>query len=247
MADWRQQEECEQRRWEEEFGQAPAVDRRMEKKMGIIAMDSGGGGDFKRVPAGTHVARCFRVIDLGTQSVEWQGSVKLQRKVQISWEVFGEDDEGAPLTTDDGMPLVISKRYTLSLSDKARLRADLESWRGRAFTSDELSGFDITNLLDAFCMLSVIEVKNGDKTYSNISAIAQIPKAMRSTLPKGIHEPQVFDVSDPDMEMFSKFYEKLKETIAASTEWRSRQNGPTRAKAAQPDDPFGDSLDDPPF
>jgi len=247
---WEQQQTLERQQYEEEFGstsrsaydrfygQAPAVDRCVEKKMALIASDSG-GGDFKRVPPGTHIARCYRVVDLGTQQVTYKGDSKLQRKVMVGWELFGEDEEGGPLQTDDGMPLVISKRYTLSLSDKARLRADLESWRGVAFTAEELKGFDITNLLGKFCMVNVIHATEGDKTYANIATIMPVPKAMKASLPAGVHEMQAFDVTDPDMELFEKFYDKLKETIKASTEWRSRENGPTRATANT-----GTSFDD---
>ena len=106
---------------------------------GLIASDSG-GGDFKRVPAGVFTARCWSIIDLGTQNVEFQGEMKLQRKVQLSWELFGEDEQGAPLVMDDGMPMTISKRYTLSLSAKSKLRPDLEAWRGKAFDDAQVMG-----------------------------------------------------------------------------------------------------------
>ena len=39
---------------------------------------------------------------------------------------------------DSGEPFLVWKRYTLSLGDKATLRAHLEAWRGRKFTADEL-------------------------------------------------------------------------------------------------------------
>ena len=36
------------------------------------------GGNFTPVPAGNHVAICYRFIDLGTQTVEWKGAKKNQ-------------------------------------------------------------------------------------------------------------------------------------------------------------------------
>jgi hypothetical protein len=30
--------------------------------------------------------------------------------VAISWELYGEDEDGVPLKTEDGKPLTISKR-----------------------------------------------------------------------------------------------------------------------------------------
>ncbi len=246
--DWRQQEECEQRMWEEEFGQAPAVDRCIESKgtkMAFMVSDTGGGGDFKKVPAGTHIGRCFRLVDLGTQEVVYKGDHKQQRKIMVSWELFGEDDEGQSLTTDDGMPLVISKRYTSSLSDKARLRADLEAWRGRGFTDDELRGFDVEALLGKFCMINVIHNTNdAGKTYANIVSITPIPGALRNSLPKGVHEIQCFTLDRPDMALFDSFYDKLKEVIQASAEWRAMKGSGTRVSAS-PTDPFDVDSDVP--
>ena len=114
--------------------------------MGFIASDNG-GGDFKKVPQGVHMARCYSLIDMGTQLVRSQHGDKELHKIRIAWELFGEDEEGNPLTVErDGktLPMTISKSYTLSLNEKANLRKDLESWRGKQFTDDEAKGFDIS-------------------------------------------------------------------------------------------------------
>lgn len=85
------------------------------------------GGDFERVPAGTYPATCYRLIELGTQQVEWQGTIKHQFKIMLSWEI-GDERMG------DGRPFTVHQHYTLSASDKPKLRQDLESWRGVPFT-----------------------------------------------------------------------------------------------------------------
>jgi acetyl-CoA/propionyl-CoA carboxylase biotin carboxyl carrier protein len=46
------------------------------------------------------VARCVHAIDLGTQTVTFAGDSKLQHKILLSWEVFGEDEAGVPLTVE---------------------------------------------------------------------------------------------------------------------------------------------------
>jgi hypothetical protein len=201
--------------------------------MGFIAQDSG-GGDFKRVPPGVFIGRCYSVIDLGTQEVEFQGDKKLQRKVLIRWELFGEEEDGTPLLVEiDGrkMPMTISKRYTLSLSDKARLRADLAAWRGKDFTQDELKGFDISKLIGAYCMVNVTQNETNGKTYSNIASLTPLPSALRASKPAGVHEPVLFDLDNPDMDVFESFYEKLQETIQSSVEWQSRGKSRPTASA----------------
>ena len=44
-------------------------------------------GDFQKVAPGTYVARCYRMIELGTLKEEFQGQVKMLQKVQITWEL----------------------------------------------------------------------------------------------------------------------------------------------------------------
>lgn len=186
--------------------------------MALIAASTG-GADFRPVPQGAHIGRCYRVIDLGTQKSEFQGKVRTARKVMISWELFGEDEDGGPLVMDDGRPLSISKRYTLSLSEKATLRADLESWRGRAFTDDELAGFDLKNLLGIYGLVNVTHTSRDGKTYANVAGLTPLPKIMRDNKPIPVNKSQFFDVTEPDMALFETFSERLKETINACAEW----------------------------
>ena len=113
--------------------------------MSLIARASE-GGTFTPVPPGMHLARCYRVVDLGTQKSEYLGQVKNLPKIMIQFEVHSEDDNGNALVTPKGEPMTISKNFTLSLAEKATLRKDLVSWRGREFTNDELNGFELKNI-----------------------------------------------------------------------------------------------------
>jgi len=190
--------------------------------MGFIAKDSGGGGDFKKVPPGVYVARCFRLIDMGTQITDGQYGTKEQHKIRIGFEVFGEDDNGVPLTiTLDGkdMPLTISKTYTMSLHEKAGLRKDLAAWRSRDFTEEEAKGFDISKLLGVYCMLNVTTGENNGKSYTNIAGITPLPQALKNAKPEAVHELIAFDLDNPDWAVFQGFHEKLQETIKQSPEF----------------------------
>ena len=150
--------------------------------MPIIAKSNGSGSS---VSAGAHIAVCARVIDIGDQFSQMYG--KTQRKVIISWEI---PDETVSIEGRD-LPKMISKEYSLSLGDKATLRADLESWRGRAFSAEELKGFDLHNILSKPCQLQVIHNDNG---RAKISAIMSMPKG--STAPAVVSLPLYFDLSD---------------------------------------------------
>lgn len=146
--------------------------------MPLMAKDTG-GGDYTPVPEGTHLAICNMVVDLGYQETTYMGARKVKHQCYIRWELPHErlnwqDKEG----NEREGPMAIGKTYTLSLSDKANLRKDLESWRGKRFTDSELAGFDLFNLLGAPCQVTVIHAHKDGKTYANVSSVAGVPKGM---------------------------------------------------------------------
>lgn len=198
--------------------------------MGFVATDAGGNGNFKRVPAGAYIGRCYSLIDLGTQLSTGQYGEKMQHKIRIGWELFGEDDQGNPLTIEiDGkeMPMTISKSYTVSLHEKAALRKDLAAWRGRDFTDDEAKAFDVSKLLGAYCMVNVTTSETNGKTYSNVAGLTPLPGALKNAKPAGVHEHVVFDLDEPNMAVFATFHEKLQEAIKRSPEWAHKTGGKT--------------------
>ena len=212
--------------------------------MGFIAKDSG-GGDFKRVPPGVYIGRCFSLIDLGTQETNGQFGLKLQHKIRIGWELFGEDESGAPLTVvvnGQEMPMTISKSYTVSLHEKAGLRRDLASWRGKDFTEEEAKAFDVSKLVGAYCMVNVTSSENNGKVYSNIASITPLPGALKNNKPQPVHAPVLFNLDEPDMEVFSGFHDKLQDAIKRSPEWQALG----KAQHSDSGNTSGD-FEDPPF
>ena len=216
--------------------------------MGFIAKDSG-GGNFKRVPAGVYIGRCYSLIDLGTQESSGQFGAKLQYKIRIGWELFGEDDTGAPLTIEvDGktLPMTIAKSYTLSLHEKSALRKDLAAWRGKDFTEEEAKAFDVSKLIGAYCMVNVTTSETNGKTYSNVAGVTPMPSALKNAKPAGVHAPVMFNLDEPDMEVFATFHEKLQEAIKRSPEW-TKATGAKREPAHAGGSGFDDMDDDIPF
>jgi hypothetical protein len=135
--------------------------------MANIATDTGGGGDFKPVPAGNHIGVCSMVVGL------------VKQQIYVAWELPQEiitwtDKDGNERTG----PMRIGKTYTLSLHENARLRGDLESWRGRPFTEEERGGFDINKLAGAPCMVNVLHEDKNGKTYANVASLTPLPKGM---------------------------------------------------------------------
>ena len=196
--------------------------------MSFIVEASGGGREFKTVPAGTHLARLYRIVDLGTQTSQFDGGeVKMQRKVMFGWEIHGEDDNGAPLLTEEGKPMAVFKNYTLSWNEAATLRKDLQGWRGQPWTDKEAARFDLKNVLGQWCMLNIIHRpgnKDG-KIFANVASISPVPGFLKKQgLPEGHNELQMFRLGDPDWELFETFSKGLKAKIESSPEYKALAN-----------------------
>jgi len=149
----------------------------------IIAKSS--GKEFDKFPlpeAGTTQAVCCGVWDLGMQESTFNGETKIRHKVVIAWEL--DQLIEAPESEYNGKPYMLSKTYTLSLFENAALKKDLESWRGKSFSQDEIdNGFDIETLYGINCLIGVAHVTKGEKTYANVSAILPPTKGMTKKIP----------------------------------------------------------------
>ena len=146
--------------------------------MGLTVSESG-SKEFRRVPEGVHRAVCVWLYDLGTQHNAHYN--KGQKQVLIGWQF---PDERVEYEGED-KPMMMSKTYTASLSEKAQLRKDLEAWRGRTFTPDELKKFDLKTIVGKCCQLQIVHVQRDGKTYANISSIMALPKGMPAFAPEG--------------------------------------------------------------
>lgn len=175
------------------------------------------------IPAGNYVARCYKMIEIGTIPTEYLGVPKMTPTVRFGWElplelkVFKEEN--------GEQPCVIEKEYTLSLADKANLRRDLKSWRGKDFTPTEAENFDVTKLLGVPCMLNIIHIpskKDPLKFYENISSISPMPKGI--VCPAQVNPTFVFDFENYDQVKFNGLPDFLKEKIVTSNQYKAIHN-----------------------
>lgn len=191
--------------------------------------------EFERIAPGLHLARCYRIVDLGTQKSDFKGQIKMTRQVMLGWEILGSDEAGKPIRMADGRPFAIFRNFTLSWADSSNLRLSLQSWRGRPFSQEEMRRFDLKNILGAFCMLNVIDKpsKDGQKTFSNVANITPVPGMIKQAgLPQGVNDLQIFTLQAPDWTIFETFSQNLKNKIMASPEY---------AKAKAPKADYDDS------
>ncbi len=182
------------------------------------------GASITPVEVGNHHAICVAVIDLGTQYNErWN---KSQPTVMLTWEL-----PDFPIQGENGQPdpskgfRLMSKEYTAILHEKSNLYKDLVSWRGVAFTSEELEGFDVKKVLGANCLVNVIHNIKGANTYANVSTVAKLPKAMTAKV--GTYQ-LIYDMDERIMPIPEGVPEWIKEKIQASEEYIAQQCGQTQ-------------------
>lgn len=182
-----------------------------------------GSGDFEQPEPGSYAAVCYKSIDIGTQTSEYNGETKKQHKIVIAWEL---DEKMA-----DGRPFTIAQFYTASLHEKAKLRAHLEAWRGRQFTSEELEGFDSKNLLGKACMLSLIK---NEKGKIRLQSVSKLPKGMQP--PVQINPSVYFNLQEFNQGIFESLTNGIKKLILQSPEYHAIQGGAAPVPGVVADD-----------
>ncbi len=154
--------------------------------MSMIASDNG-GQTIPKLEGGVYTATSSAIVDLGLQTSE--KFQKTQRKFMMIWNIKDEEVE----VNGEKLPRTITKEYSFSLNEKSTLRKDLQAWRGKMFTEEELQGFNLLNILNKACQLQIIlEEKNG-KQYNNIAGIMSLPKG---TVIEPLLNTYHFDIED---------------------------------------------------
>jgi len=206
----------------------------------ISTTQSNSTKEFKNAPAGSHLGRLYKIVDLGTQQGEWEGKATFARKMIFYFELHGDDDKGLPLVNDDGKPLIVTKYYNASLGEKATLRKHLQTWLNLDF-SKMPEGFKVENILGKFAMINVTTYQKDGKTRASVEGLSAVPAiVVKHGLPDGFNDISMFDLNKFDSAKFDGLSDSIKKMIMSSPEYRAL----TDTKPAASNE-FGD--DDIPF
>lgn len=208
--------------------------------------------NFLPTPNGPNPAVCIKVIDLGTQDGDYQGKKNRKRKLSIGFELFSDE------RMTDGRRFIVSKTYTWSMSDKAGLRKDLESWRGKEFGDADFepkTAFQINSILVKPCLLNIKhETKADGNVRAHIDSISRLPKTM--TFDQA-GKPIIYKPENPityvwlsldefDFTVFNTLGDYHKEVIMKSPEYgavvRGEKIDDTAPQAAHVEDDFNDTV-----
>ena len=145
-----------------------------------------------------------------------QGDEKKSQKCQIGWEI----PELTVQIDGEDAPRVISKRYTVSLNDRAALRQDLAAWRGRDFTDEELAGFHLRNIVGAPCLIQINHQDVNGKTYANIQSIMAMPRGMEK--PSLTGKKIIYDIDEDPTSAADLLPEWLKKVVKESENYAAK-------------------------
>jgi len=121
--------------------------------------------DYPLAPQGLWPCVIIDSVNLGELQTPWG----LKHKVSLVFELEEEDE--------NGKRYILGKRYTASLNEKANLRKDLERFRGKKFTVDELSeGVDLEELVGLSCQILIVHNETDERTYANVDSILPPPQ-----------------------------------------------------------------------
>lgn len=215
LSAWAHQQDLEQQEWEE-------------TTMALWAENK--GGQFEMAPEGTHIARCYRLIDLGTHFSTYYN--KSAHKIRLYWELPTE-------TMKDGKPFMVSKSYTLSFHEKSGFRHHIEAWRGRKFTGEEAARFDVTKIIGQCCLLNIAHVDKNGSIFAEITSLMALPKG--TECPPQINPSFIFDLSVFDERAFGTLSQKMQDKIKLSSEYKMMKGeGEAMGVQAAPD--FDDDI-----
>ena len=195
--------------------------------MPIVAKKS---EDRKPVDAGTYHAVCVGIVDLGTQQPK-NPQYRARQEVLLNWELCDERVEFEKDGEKQSFMRTINARYPLFLggSKPTKLRLMLESWRGRPFTTEELEGFELRNVLGANCILTVVHNATPTATYANVGSVSPLMKGASKR--EAETEKLYFTLSDfPSASALAwprNMPDWLRETVMKSAEYLTRFDGAT--------------------
>ena len=196
---------------------------------------------FRPHPEGQFVAQCVDVIDLGEKGEDYAGQPK---KLSHKCALVFRTDEQNPETND---LIDIAGEYTVSMSEKANLRRILETWRGKAYSEDELEEVPLDKLEGNWAMIQVDQkTSSNNRKYARIISVTPVPKQMRAHLPAfAVYERAKY--GEEKKAAYAKETEAFMAMIAP-VESGKRVASPFAAAEDLPDDAFvGDDDDDLPF
>jgi len=179
----------------------------------------GGGVPQDLIEVGTIPGRVVRIIDLGLQpGGSFEGKDKPNSyQVDVTYElsdVFMKDKDG---NEDETKPRWISESFPMHHPS-----ADLakSTKRCNAFDPKHEHNYDLGKMIGAPVMITIVHKTSKGKTYANVGNVSVMRDKDAAKCPELKNESIVFTLDDPDLEIFNKFPDWLKDKIKGNLEFK---------------------------
>lgn len=176
--------------------------------MGLNIKNTGNSGknrvEQKNIEPGTYPARLVQIIDMGLQAQRpFQGKDKPPaQEIQLTYELVDEF-----MKDEDGKDIPDKPRWISETLPFFGLHADKAKSTQRYNAIDpngDLNG-DFAAAIGFPINVTIVNNAKGDKVYDNIATISAMRPKDAANCPPLVNEPKVFDLDNPDVNVFNKF------------------------------------------
>jgi hypothetical protein len=196
--------------------------------MAIIAPKMSNNNDFELTPAGNHMARLFKIINIGTIDSGFQnadGTPKYQPKVRLYFELSNKLKTYKDVDMNEvTKPFAISKEVTLSMfksQQVAKLRTIAEAMIGTSLKDEEAETFDVESLIGMPCMVQVTHEQTKDgNTFAKLTTVTSVPEGI--IVPPLVNEKEIVDVNTASLEAIEALPDFIKDKMKTSKEYEKR-------------------------
>jgi hypothetical protein len=205
---------------------------------------NGGGKQFApqaNIEAGTYPARLVQLIDFGLQPQRpYQGKDKPPaHEIGLTYELvdeFMKDEKGNDI---EDKPRWVSETLPFHglYADKAK-----STQRYKVFDPDEAWKGDFAQAVGLPCNVTIVNNKVGDKVYDNVATISAMRPRDAEKCPELVNKATVFDLDNPDLEVFNRFPKWIQEKIQGNLNFKGSKlekllGGKKEEKAPEREDP----------
>lgn len=161
---------------------------------------------------GAYPGRLIAVIDLGLQPQSYNGEAKAPRnELQTIYELSDEFMPGEDGEPDESKPRWMWESFPLN-----NLGQDKAKSTGRYYALDpqEEHGGDWSKLIGAPVIIAIIKSKDGQ--YNNVASTSTMRAKEAAKLPELVNDPILFDMDNPDLDVFLALPQRLQDKIKES-------------------------------
>lgn len=168
-----------------------------------------------KINPGVYPGRLVQIIDFGLQAQKpYMGKDKPPaNEIGLTYELvdeFMKDEAGNDI---EDKPRWISETLPFFglYADKAK-----STQRYKAFDPQEIHGGDFSKLIGQPINVTVVNNQSGEKVYDNVASLAAMRPRDAEKCPELKNPAKMFDLDNPDVEIFNKFPKWIQDKIKAN-------------------------------